>query len=753
VNFERTYKVVVYLLVLVGLVPLSTSGEIPFPALALTFIAVMHSWFRSLPMSRARNRSRGWTIATFAAAFLCLFYGWASGRWLLAAIFFALVMIVVRLYQGRTARDVFQLYGLTFIAIIAGAVINPTIWFLFAFVGYVVLLVWGLVLLHLQRDLERLQRDNAEVEETSGVAAATEIDRETFDFKTRNLVSGRFLAGTSLLALGVFVSSLAFFFFFPRLGMGFFFGQGRKGQAVSGFSDKIELGHFGTIKDNMQIVMRVEIAGDKSNGARHLRMRGISFDNYDGKTWKKTTSKQRPLPRFENDQWRVMHDFGARKEYYNTELTRQRIYIEPVVGDRRVVFAEPRLLALMIDNTRLDQLKRNPTNFLQGRIANEDITTGRGLRSANKQMGAALQYTALSSEFRPSDVDLRKVKFVGLPSSVRAVYTQLPEDLDLRIAAEARRLTAGAKTTHDKILAIERHLLDTFKYTTQGGHDPDAPLSDFLFNRKSGHCEYFSSGMVVLLRTLGIPARPANGFYGGAFNSYGNYYAIRQADAHSWVEVFYPGYGWLTYDPTPATEVLVPPEDGWWAGITEWFDSLKLRWYKWVVEYDLEKQLAFFTEIGKSIRSFFPSASGSTKDNSGKGWLEGLKAWAKDPNTWLWIGIPVFLIIGWRTRFFHGIIAWIRERRAEAQRSDPPAIDAYRRMLRLLAKLGLGRRDSETPRELSQRLREKGFVAADSVAFVTAIFEMAKYREDQSLSDHDTMALEAAVAAVAAVKA
>ena len=750
-SFERTHKVIVYLLVIVGLIPLATSGEVPFAAIALTFIAVFHSWFRSAPLSRTQPRSRSWTVGTFMAALVCVLFGWVSGgRWLLAAILFALVMVVVRLYQGRTARDVFQLYGLTFISIIAGAVINPTIWFLFSFLAYVVLLVWGLVLLHLQRDLERLERDDDQEDDL-----LVDIDKETFDWKTRDLVSGRFLTGTSMLALGVFLTSLAFFFLFPRLGMGFFFGQGRKGQAVSGFSDSIKLGHFGTIKDNMQVVMRVEIPGDTSRGTRTLRMRGISFDHYDGKSWTKTTSKKRPLPRYQRDQWRVVYDNVIDSAGFKEKLVYQNIYVEPIIGDRRVVFAEPRLMALSINNARLDQLKRSPTNFLQGAIANADISTGPGLRNAREGQAAALQYTAVSTGYRPSNDHLRLISRIrkAYPPEVMALYTQKPVGLDPAIKREAERLTAGATTMHDKVLAIERHLLDNFTYSTEGGHDQDNPLSDFLFGRKSGHCEYFASGMVMLLRTLDIPARPANGFYGGAYNSYGSFYAVRQADAHSWVEVFYPGHGWVTYDPTPPAMVIVPPEDGFWAGVEEWFDSLRLRWYKWVVEYDLEKQLAFFTEIGKSIRSWFPSTGDSgTPDNSGKGWLEGLKAWANDPMNWVMLGLPVFLFLAWRLRWFQSLVAWIRRRREDALRNDPPAVAAYRRMTVLLARLGFIRRGSETPRELARRVALSGYPAADSVAYVTDQFEQARYRERVDLSESEQMALDTAVMAVGATK-
>ena len=158
--------------------------------------------------------------------------------------------------------DVFQLLGLSFMALIAGAVVNPDVSFsssswatLFA--------IWALVLLHLQRDMEALAADSSDPQE------------EENNWQSRTLIRGRFLMGTSVLALAVLISSAAFFFLFPRLGMGFFFGQGRGGQKVSGFSDELELGHFGTIKNDMNVIMRVEYPQDRrplppGSTTRHL---------------------------------------------------------------------------------------------------------------------------------------------------------------------------------------------------------------------------------------------------------------------------------------------------------------------------------------------------------------------------------------------------------------------------------------------------------------------------------------------------
>ena len=114
-------------------------------------------------------------------------------------------------------------------------------------------------------------------------------------------------------------------------------------------------------------------------------------------------------------------------------------------------------------------------------------------------------------------------------------------------------MTAGAETPAQRARAIEGHLRQDYGYTLELLSKPvDDPLAYFLFVRKKGHCEYFASSMAVMLRTLGIPARVVNGFRGGEYNDLTGSYIVREKDAHSWVEAYFPEYGWVTFDPTPA---------------------------------------------------------------------------------------------------------------------------------------------------------------------------------------------------------
>ncbi len=720
-SLDGTHKVVTYLLVVLGLAPLLFSGEVASPIVALTYAGVAASWWSRVPREREARRARVWTAATLVAFLGLGIMGFATGNWLLAAIYFSLVMVVTRLFQARGSREVFQLVGLTFITVIAGAVVNPSFSFLGMFLAYVVVLTWALVLLHLQRELEGLAADR----EATGEGGASPA------WRARGVVTARFLAGVSVLALVVFAASAVFFFFFPRLGMGFFFGQGRHGQAVSGFSNRIELGHFGTIRDNLEVVMRVELPQEPTNGGRVLRMRGISFDHYDGRVWEKRTSRTFDLPQTGEGEWTALHGRAARSAaLLHDKALVQDIYLEPIAtgaGERRYLFGQPRVWEVSIPNPLIDRLKRDRTE-LKRDLSGDISRAGRS--------DTAFRYRVVSVPASPPSPALVPAGSAGegaiTPRFIRDLYLQLPEHLDPRISALARELTRGAHGRAAKAHALETALRRRYRYSTDGGQDPRDPLADFLFGIKAGHCEFFATAMVIMLRTLGVPARPANGFYGGAYNRFGHFYAFRQADAHSWVEVFFPGYGWATYDPTPPAGALVGAGDGVVDTLRAWIDSLKLSWYKWVVEYDLEKQLAVLTGLLRSLRDALPSGSGpsASADGLDAGWGEWIKTTLKRPETWLWVALPLLLLVAIRRGWALAVGRWLARcwrgwRGAGRGRVEEQRV--YHALLRVLARQGFPRGAAETPAELAARVAAGGHPGAVDVAALTRAFEASRY--------------------------
>jgi transglutaminase-like putative cysteine protease len=147
------------------------------------------------------------------------------------------------------------------------------------------------------------------------------------------------------------------------------------------------------------------------------------------------------------------------------------------------------------------------------------------------------------------------------------VYLALPEELPERVSDLAEAITADAPTAYDKALALQ-HYLRSYEYNL----DLPAPPADrdvvdyFLFDLKQGYCDYYATAMVVMARSAGIPARLAVGYATGEYDPELEAYQVTQADAHSWVEVYFPEYGWIRFEPTATL-----PEAG--AGYTlDWED-------------------------------------------------------------------------------------------------------------------------------------------------------------------------------------
>jgi transglutaminase-like putative cysteine protease len=197
----------------------------------------------------------------------------------------------------------------------------------------------------------------------------------------------------------------------------------------------------------------------------------------------------------------------------------------------------------------------------------------------------------------------------ALTAPDRARYLALPPGLPERIATLAHAWTDDLPTVDAKARAIEAHLRHDFLYDLRSpSQGKPQPVDHFLFESKRGHCEFFSTAMAIMLRAIGVPSRNVTGFVGGTWNRFGHYYAVREGDAHSWVEAYidYPVHpGWQTFDPTPPSgaQPLEPP-GGVYYYVRDFIEALSQRWNTYVVGYDLRKQVRIFDELSRRYERF-----------------------------------------------------------------------------------------------------------------------------------------------------
>jgi transglutaminase-like putative cysteine protease len=438
-----------------------------------------------------------------------------------------LLLLCAEALRSLEAHNDARLYSLTFALLLASTAYRPGVLFALAFSSYVVLATLALVVGHLRRSAER-----------HGV-------RE-------RMVGRRFLTGMAALSGVVLLMSGVVFIAFPRLSSGWT-GRGEVlATSIAGFADQVSIGEHGSrIYPNPEIVLRVEFPDGTPENFFDLYWRGRSYDRFDGVRWSRSA---RLPPSIGPAQW-----YRA----WGTGRVRQEIYGAPLDVD--VLFALHPLLEAHSDNPRIQPLFDN---------SGDHIYWGADAPSFN----------VLSVADRPAPEALREARSGFSPA--RRYYTQLPP-LSERVKNLADSLTQGLENNYDRVNTINEFFQTEFDYTLELPRSArEATLEYFLFERGEGHYEYFSTAMVVLLRNLGIHAREVNGFLGGQWNNFGQYLAVTQNEAHSWVEVWFPGYGWVEFDPTPGGGGTAAAATSWlWPG-RFLFDGLQHRWNKWVLDYN-----------------------------------------------------------------------------------------------------------------------------------------------------------------------
>ena len=478
----------------------------------------------------------------------------------LGAARFVLFLCAHRLWNRKTERDELLLMLLSLLLLCAGAALSAALLFGFAFALYAVAGTWALALTHLRFRIEESRAESAPAM-----------------LHSRRLITPQMLLALGGLSLAALAGAAALFFFFPRVTLG---GLHRLAhpQAVAGLTDSIELGGHGAIADDPRVALRARLGPDEPPGTElSLHWRARALEVWTGRGWRaRPGAASSDLPR-PSQLARSSKEVARKLRWHITELELLAAFSEGVllapeglpVG---VHFPQP-----LSARPGTEQALINTA----GDLLYQPIETG------------DLRYLVTTVSESPGDDPAR---IAQRPPPDVLLDAEAPPDLNPRVRALGEKLTKG-KTTRAGAQAIVDFLSSGFRYTREledGGSDP---IADFLFRRRAGHCELFSSAMVLLLRAAGIPARNVTGYYGGVAMP-GGYTAIRAGDAHSWVEVWEPGAGWVLWDPTPADE-RGSRQDGLVAGAVLLWDGLEARWLSTVIEFDLLAQARALSEAAR----------------------------------------------------------------------------------------------------------------------------------------------------------
>jgi transglutaminase-like putative cysteine protease len=371
-------------------------------------------------------------------------------------------------------------------------------------------------------------------------------------------------AGTVMLLLAA-PFAVVLFVAFPRLGSPLWGVPEEALDARTGLSDEMSPGSIADLYIDDSPAFRAEFDGSPPDSSE-LYWRGPVLWRFDGRTWRRLRDRgQGP----------------ARRPSVGPDALSYSVQLEP--HERRWLFA-------------LDHPVRAP----------EDARLTRDFEIIREQpVTTLLSYDVIS---RPGFVDMP-----SLPPALRQVALALPDDSNPRTRRFARELRDRYADDRELIDAVLQWFnTEPFFYSLDAAPLGRNGADEFLFELRTGYCEYYASAFAVLMRAAGIPARIVTGYQGGLWQTGSDYMLIRHSDAHAWTEVWLQGSGWTRVDPTAAVSPArisggarsaLPGERGWLDA--EWifamrnqFDRLQHVWNQWVLGFDRDRQGRMLDGVG-----------------------------------------------------------------------------------------------------------------------------------------------------------
>lgn len=683
-NLEYYFRAISYLVALSGLFSLYFSNGIGHIIFSAFIILLIFAWF--LEDSRWQISERLGVILILLV--IPLFYldwkfkitGFGSKEILAAGSLARLILFLsaIKLLQKKSNRDWIFIYIISFFEVLLAAGLSISPLYLISLFLYLLFTTCAIIAF--------------EIRKSSRDIAGEKIISHKFEDKFKSQYK------TSLFKLPIIATAILFlitifaiplFFSLPRVGGAGLGNNLTDTTKVTGFSDSVTLGDIGKLQQNDKIVMRIRIDKNENDKLNKILWRGIALDIFDNRSWGKSRANYKePYLKVENGDFQL--DYSSR----NSKPTVQTIYLEPLNTD--IIFSLSKPLSIRGGFQLISK-------DAEGAIS--------GIRNGFER----ISYKVLSDTYTP-DINLLKTDNSNYDVK-KSRYLQLPEKMDERIAKLAEKITnsADAVNRYDKAVAIERYLQNEFGYTLELKAGGVEPLADFLFNIREGHCEYFATAMAVMLRTQGIATRVVNGFQQGEYNETAGVYVVRQKNAHSWVEVYFPETdSWIPFDPTPfAGQFGGSSDESLYGNINSYLEAFETFWIQYFVAYDNQEQQSLFNSFKSNFAEYKSTTAvwlKSIQVELQKWWEEvrgdkGLQASAIAIGygiAYLIAAILGVILLIWFVRKIINLKIW-RKFAHWIKRTDEATriIEFYERMQKVLASKGFKREPHQTPLEFA----------------------------------------------------
>ena len=580
---------------------------------------------------------------------------------------FLVVILISRFIFKTELNDYLYNYLISIVCLLLGALYIRDISFGPVFLAFYLMLCWSLMFYNMmvERVGSRCPPD--------GFRSTGENERVGASLFG---LSAAMIAASLVLTAVIFIS-------FPRLGLGFM-SLSSAGQPISGFSNRVKLGEVGLIKQNSSVVMRVEFRrnGKSYRPPSKILWRGVTLDHYDGSAWSST------LPIV----WGNYNRMGRGINLFSVEapqdLVAQTVFMES--------FNSPVVFTYGL-----------PLN-INGNFKHLTMDQGFAFKTEDQRFGP--RRFNFISDIGHSETNFNRPIHIENKNIFPQRFLQTPRTSQ-RMTDLAAQFSEDGDSPEVIAHKILRYLATDFGYTLnmerQGGM---SAIDEFLFVRKEGHCEYFASAMVLLLRQNDVPARVVNGFMGVEWNDLADYMIVRQSHAHSWVEAYLPGRGWRVFDPTPPDPMALSSS----SQLERSLDLLRLYWQRYVMKYSLEDQVELVNFFNQETRQFtrqLKSISSLTLENISD-------AIQQHP---VWGGV----IAGLALTVFALMSYWIRGGRAASRITF--AVHMYQTMLRRLEKKGVRKPRASTPIEFLDHLGSLSAEEQQTVLEITRLYEKNRF--------------------------
>ena len=696
-NFDRFFKLISYAVVFCGFLALVVAGGVGVVSTGLFAAVLVAAWFAE--NSRRQISERLGTVFIFVV--VPLFYvGWkykligtGEGGTAVVEMLARMILILagIKLLQRKADRDWLFLYLMAFFEVLLAAGLSISPLYLGALILYLLATVCAIIAFEIRKTSRTInnQTDHSKKEKSRLGFAKIPVAKLP-------------LTAISLLVLIIAVGT-PLFFALPRVGGAGLGGNSAGLSNVTGFSDSVNLGEIGQLLQSDQIVLRARLEKSDGKNLRTLKWRGVALDTFDNKRWYKSKiGYVPPFTKGERDFFLI--DFASDKD----DLVIQTIYLEPMNTPTLFTISRP----VAVEGS-FELLRKDSEGALTFQRSDAGIKDPENATVFRRSDSDRLSYKVYSDTNLPDVKELRADNDNYSPDDNN--YLQLPDKIDGRISDLAAQITAKSANRYDKAKAVEKYLQTQFAYSLEMKASGDQPLADFLFNIRAGHCEYFASAMAIMLRTQGIATRIVNGFQQGEYNETADVFVVKQRDAHSWVEVYFPKENaWIPFDPTPFAEQN--RETAATTGILKKFNSyleaLETFWIQYFVSYDNQEQRSLVKSFKNSLSDYQTTTSklfGQFEMKISDWWKEvrgdqGLQTSAKAVGfglAYLAAAVLGVILVVWLYRKIRQLAVWRKIHDWLKQTKQTTIIEFYERMQTVLASRGYVRAAHQTPLEFA----------------------------------------------------